>query len=82
MKDWKLKSFSESIFNILVWLLISFIANLIVLPLFDLEVSYLDSLLIWVIYTIISLIRSYFIRRLFVNWLYEAIFNNKKNKND
>lgn len=77
MKDSKIKSFVESIINIIIWFLISFIANTIVLPLFWYNVSTKDSFYIAIVFTVISLVRSYLIRRIFVNWFYELIF--KKN---
>lgn len=73
MKDSKLKSFSESLLNILIGFSVAYISNLIVLPLFWYNVSYWDSFWIALIFTIISLLRSYLIRRLFVNWIYESL---------
>jgi len=75
MIDSKIKSLVESIFNIIIGLTISFISNLIILPLFGFEPTFEDLALISVIYTLISLARSYLIRRLFVNGFYEVIKN-------
>jgi len=79
MKDKRIKSLIEAILNILVGFSIAFISNLIILPLFGYNVTIWDSLGMSLIFTIISLIRSYTLRRLFVNWLYENILikNNK-----
>jgi len=79
MKDNKLKSLVESVFNILIGITISFIANLLIFPLFGFRPGYSALAGIGIIYTFISLIRSYIIRRLFVNGFYEAI-KNVRNK--
>ena len=72
-KDSKIKSLTESIFNILVWFSISFISNIFILPMFGMPVDYVNFGIIGILYTIISLIRSYIIRRLFVNGIYETL---------
>jgi hypothetical protein len=78
MKDNKLKSLTESILNILIWFIIAYISNLIVLPMFWYNVTAEDWFWIAIVFTIISLVRSYIIRRLFVNWIYETLFIKKK----
>ena len=59
------RSFIEAVTNVLVGYLVAVISNLIVLPLFGYEVSLFDGFAIGVVFTVISLIRSYVIRRLF-----------------
>ena len=61
----KLQSFIESWANILVGFGINYIANMLVLPLFGFHITMKDNLIIGVIYTVISLVRSYTIRRYF-----------------
>ena len=61
----KLMSFAESWCNILVGYTINFIANAIILPYFVEDFSISDNLIIGIIYTFISLTRSYCIRRWF-----------------
>jgi len=78
MKDSKIKSFTESIFNIIVGLGISFVANMFILPMFGMPYNLVSFGVIGVIYTIISLVRSYILRRLFVNGFYEFIMKFKK----
>lgn len=58
-------SFIEAIFNTVLGFGISMVANLIVLPWFGFKVSIHDAFNIGVIFTIISIIRSYVLRRLF-----------------
>jgi len=61
----KKRSFIEAVTNVLIGYLVAVISNLIVLPLFGYEVSLFDGFAIGVVFTVISLIRSYVIRRLF-----------------
>ena len=59
-------SFMESLINVLIGFWINFAANLIILPMFGFSSLTLhDNLLIGVIYTVISVVRSYAIRRWF-----------------
>lgn len=62
----RLMSFVEASVNVLIGYLVSVLANWLVLPAFGYPVSVSDSFLIGLIFTVISLIRSYTIRRLFV----------------
>ena len=61
----KKRSFIEAVTNVLVGYLVAVISNIIVLPLFGYQVSLFDGFAIGVVFTVISLIRSYVIRRLF-----------------
>lgn len=55
----------EACINMLVGVVVSIIANAIVFPRFGFHPSLLDNLGITIIYTVISLTRSYCLRRLF-----------------
>ncbi len=57
----------EAITNVLVGLGISWAANMLIFPLFGFRVSPGAAFHIGLIYTVISLARSYLLRRLF-NW--------------
>lgn len=61
----KLGSFVEAAANIAVGFGVSLIANLIVLPAFGYDVTLGDAAGIGAVYTVISLARSYIIRRWF-----------------
>jgi hypothetical protein len=61
----KLDSLLESITNILIGFTVATISNLIVLPMFGYNVTPEDSIVIAVVFTVISLVRSYVIRRVF-----------------
>ena len=61
----KLGSFTEAWANIAVGFTINFFANLIVLPWFGMAVTPSKAFGIGVIFTVISLVRSYVLRRWF-----------------
>lgn len=61
----KLGSLIESLVNIFIGIAVSFAANLVVLPIFGYPVTFWDGLGISLVFTIISLVRSYVIRRCF-----------------
>ena len=65
MSQTKMGSLIEAWMNIIFGFGISFIANLVVLPLFGLAVTPSKAFAIGVIFTVISLVRSYIIRRWF-----------------
>jgi len=61
----KLQSLYESFINIFIGYIVALVSQLLVFPLFDINVSFADNLLIGLYFTIISLARSYIIRRYF-----------------
>ncbi len=61
----KLGSFAEAWANIAVGFAINFTANLLILPLFGFDVTAGAAFGIGVIFTVISLARSYVLRRYF-----------------
>ena len=61
----KKQSLIESITNILIGYTISVIAQAIIYPLFWINIWTWKNLMIWAIFTIISLVRNYIIRRYF-----------------
>jgi hypothetical protein len=65
MAQTKLGSFTEAWANIAVGFGINFTANLIVLPWFGFAITPAKAFGIGVIFTVISLVRSYIIRRFF-----------------
>ena len=70
----RLNSFIESIANVIIGFLINFIANIYVLPLFGFNITINQSIHIGLIFTLISIIRSYLIRRWF-NKVIIKLFN-------
>ena len=61
----KKQSFIESLTSTTIGIIIGIVLNLTILPIFGYPVSLSDSLWISVIFTIVSIIRSYIIRRRF-----------------
>ena len=55
----------ESVANVAVGFLVALAAQLIVFPMFGLDVSLKDNLAISAIFTVVSLARSYCVRRAF-----------------
>ena len=69
----KKQSLIESLTSTTIGIIIGILLNLTILPIFGYPVSLADSLWISVIFTIVSIIRSYIIRR----W-----FNSKEKVNE
>ena len=69
----KRQSLIETLTSVFVGWLIGVILNLTILPLFDYNITVVDSLWVSLIFTVVSVIRGYVIRR----W-----FNSKERKYD
>jgi hypothetical protein len=65
MAQTKLGSFAEAWANIAVGFAINFTANMLVLPLFGFAITASKAFGIGIIFTVISLARSYLLRRYF-----------------
>ena len=65
MPQSRLASFVEAWANVAVGFAINMVANLIVLPAFGYHVTMADALGIGLVFTAISVVRSYVLRRLF-----------------
>ena len=61
----KRQSLIETLTSVFVGWFISFIANMLVLPLFGYNINLTDGVLISIIFTAISVIRGYVVRRWF-----------------
>ena len=62
-------SMVESITNVLVGYLVAVVAQLIVFPIFDIRISTADNLTIAAIFTVVSIVRSYALRRFFNSFI-------------
>ena len=69
----KRESMIETLTSVFVGWLIGVILNLTILPLFNYNITVVDSLLVSLVYTVISVVRGYLIRR---------FFNSKERKYD
>ena len=67
MKQTKIESLLESFTNILIGYFTALFSQFLIFPLFDINIPIQDNLLIGLYFTIISLIRSYLVRRYFNN---------------
>lgn len=76
MMQTRLGSFAESLTNIVIGITIGFLSNIIVLPAFGYDVTLGDATMISLVFTAISLVRSYVIRRIYNKYN----FFGKKNK--
>lgn len=63
----KWDSFKESFTNILSGYILSLLTQVIVFPLFDINTSMGENMIISLIFTLVSLARLYIIRRIY-NW--------------
>jgi hypothetical protein len=72
MTQTRLGSFIEACINVLIGFWINFLANLVILPLIGFHISVGQNLFIGVLYTIVSVARSYVIRRWFNARLHAA----------
>lgn len=74
MSQTKRGSIAEAWANIAVGFTINYFANLLIFPLFEMHISPGKNFLMGCIYTIISLVRSYILRR----WFNGLKFGNAK----
>jgi len=64
----RLQSFLESLANIAIGYLVALGAQLTVFPLFNVHIPMSSHLSIGILFTLVSLVRSYALRRLFNYW--------------
>lgn len=65
MTQSRLGSLIEACINVAIGFAINFVANLVILPLIGFQISVAQNLFIGVLYTLISVARSYAVRRWF-----------------
>lgn len=63
MKQSRLMSLVESLANVLVGYVVAVVTQMLVFPLFGLAVTVSENLLIGLIFTAVSIVRSYALRR-------------------
>ena len=63
MKQSRLMSLVESLANVLVGYGVAVVTQMLVFPLFGLAVTVTENLLIGLIFTVVSIVRSYLLRR-------------------
>ncbi len=72
MQQTKIGSLIESLMNILIGFGIAITSQVIIFPLFDINIPFSDNLQIGLFFTAISIARSYIIRRWFNAKLHKA----------
>ena len=72
MTQTRLGSLIEACINVAIGFAINFVANLLILPLIGFHISVSQNLFIGVLYTVISVGRSYCVRRWFNNRIHLA----------
>lgn len=65
MNQSRVGSFLEALFNVAIGLAVSMVANALVFPIFDFHPSAGQNITISLIYTAISIVRQYVLRRWF-----------------
>ena len=78
MNQNKLESFVESGVNVIIGYLVALVSQLIVFPSVGIDVPFTTNLIIGFWFTLISLIRSYVIRRYFNAGLHRVIVNKMR----
>jgi hypothetical protein len=66
-------SFVESVANVVVGYLVAVAAQILVFPLFGFHATLSDNLLIGLIFTGVSLVRSFLLRRAFETWRFRQL---------
>ena len=69
----KIESLLESIVNIIIGFSVAIASQIVIFPMFDIHIPFATNLWICAWFTIISLVRSYVIRRWFNAGLHKAI---------
>jgi len=72
LRQTKLGSFYEACINVAIGFGINFVANLVILPLFGFNITLTDNLYIGLLYTVVSVARSYVVRRWFDRKIHET----------
>ena len=59
------QSLIESVTNVLIGYFVAVVSQIVIFPIFWIHVGIVDNLLIGLYFTAVSLVRGYFVRRLF-----------------
>jgi uncharacterized membrane protein required for colicin V production len=71
MTQTRLRSFIEAIINVVIGFGINFTANMFIFPLFGFHITPGANFILGMIYTVISVVRSYSVRRWFNSRLHK-----------
>lgn len=70
MNQTRIGSLIESVVNVVIGFSINFTANMFIFPMFGFHITARENFVLGMIYTVISVARSYAIRRWFNGWLH------------
>jgi hypothetical protein len=73
MNQTKLESLTEVIINVIIGWIIGLLTQLLVFPIFDIHISFGDQFWISVVFTVVSIVRSYAIRRWFNAGIHKVV---------
>jgi hypothetical protein len=65
MKQTRRHSMIESITNVLIGYFVALASQLVIFPMFGMHVTFRDNILIGLYFTVVSIVRSYTLRRWF-----------------
>ena len=65
MKQTKKASLVESLLNVAIGYGVAVASQIVIFPMFGIHVKIMDNLLIGVFFTVVSIVRSFLVRRLF-----------------
>lgn len=65
MKQSKTQSLKETVISTFIGLAVSLITQIIIFPLYGMEVSFNQNIQITIIFTVVSILRGYLVRRYF-----------------
>ena len=65
MKQTKKQSLTETVISTFIGLAVSLITQIVVFPLYGMQVSFNQNIQITIIFTFVSIARGYFVRRYF-----------------
>lgn len=68
MSQSKTASLIETLVNVSVGYVVAILTQMVLFPLFGMEITLADNLIMGVAFTVVSIVRSYLLRRVF-NWL-------------
>ena len=71
MPQTKKQSLFESIVNVLIGVLVAVVTQIVIFPWFGIQTNMSQNLLIAAIFTLVSICRSYLLRRFF-NWFHRG----------
>lgn len=63
MQQTKLDSFLEALFSTFIGFMVSLVTNMVVMPMMGIPVSFSQNLVLTIIFTFVSVARSYLVRR-------------------